>query len=93
MAKEYAIKKPLKDLRLKEELECVYAYNDTIKQEFQPFYNDEIPLPLNFLKLFQKAAPNFPIQKKKFYDYFEDISVIYKKEEDPLNLIISFEVK
>ncbi len=91
--REITIYKPLADLKLMEPVLEVYVYMDFNKKTIEPFYNDERPLPLNIMKLFQKAAPNMPIQSKKFFEYFEDIKLGYDKEKMPDNLVVTFFMK
>ena len=89
-AQEITIYKPLKDLRLKEELDEVYVYMDFNKQTIEPFYNDEIKLPLNIAKLMQKAYPQRQIKPKKLFEYLSDIKIQYDKEKQPDNLVVTF---
>jgi hypothetical protein len=88
--KEITILKPLKDLKLKEDLECVYVYMDFNKRTIEPYYNDEIKLPLNIAKLMQKAFPGTQIKPKKLFDYLDDIKIQYDKEKQPDNLVVTF---
>ena len=91
--KEVSIFKPLADLKLKEKLEEVYVYMDHNKRTIEPYYNDEIKLPLNIGKLMQKAFPNQVIKPKKIFDYLNDIKIQYDAEKQPDNLVVTFYTK
>jgi hypothetical protein len=88
--KEITILKPLKDLKLREDLEEVYVYMDFNKRTIEPYYNDEVKLPLNIGKIMQKAYPQIIIKPKKLFSYLNDIKIQYDKEKQPDNLVITF---
>lgn len=88
--KEITILKPLSDLKLKEQIEDVYVYMDFNKKSIEPYYNDEVKLPLNLYKLMQKAFPNKNIKVKTFFESLKDIKIKYDKEKYPEHLIVTF---
>ena len=88
--KEITILKPLKDLKLREDLEEVYVYMDFNKRTIEPFYNDEIKLPLNIGKIMQKVYPQINIKPKQLFSYLNDIKIQYDKEKQPDDLVITF---
>lgn len=90
MKKEVTVLKPLSDLKLKETLEEVYVYMDFNKRTIEPYYNDEVKLPLNLPKLMQKAFPQANIKPKKFFDYLKDVKIQYDKEKYPNDLVVTF---
>lgn len=91
--KKVSIFKSLADLKLKEPVEEVYVYMDHNKRTIEPYYNDEIKLPLNIGKLLMKAFPNQTIKPKKIFDYLNDITIHYYPEKQPDNLVITFYTK
>jgi len=88
--KEITLLKPLGDLKLKEDLTETYVYMDFNKRSIEPYYNDEIKLPLNIAKLMQKAYPHINIKAKKIFDYLQDIKIQYVKEKYPNDLVVTF---
>ena len=86
------IHKNLSDLNLKEKLEEVYCYMDHNKQTIEPYYNDEIKLPVNVVKIIQKNLQvKTPI--KKIFNMISDVKFLYNAQTHPDIIEIQIELK
>jgi len=70
-------------LKLKEEIEEIYIYQDNIKSKYEIFYNDEIKFPFNIEKGFYKKFGKI----KNFFEFIADIEVKFSKEENLIKII------
>lgn len=69
-------------LKLKEEIEDLYIYQDNNKSEFSIYYNDEIKFPVNLQKVFQKKYGKV----KNFFGIIEDIKAEFNNKEKLVKL-------
>jgi len=73
--KEIVIELDIKNVKVNEEVNEIYVYDDHNKRKFSVYYNDEYKLPINVEKLFLKRYGKI----KNFYDIIEDIKINYNK--------------
>ena len=90
--KHLQIKRYLKDLKLKEPIEIIYSYIDHNKEVIEIFYNDEIKLNLNILKIALKELKknNIQISNKSIFKKISDLKIIFDKNKDFLIFEIYF---
>lgn len=72
----------LETLKLKEEIQDLYIYQDFNTGTFSVYYNDELKFPVNIQKTFYKKYGKV----KNYFDIIEDVLVEYRKEEKLIKL-------
>ena len=72
----------LETLKLKEEIEDLYIYQDYNTKKFSIFYNDELKFPVNLEKTFWKKYGKI----KNYFDIIEDIKVEFSNKEKLVKL-------
>jgi len=70
-------------LNLKGKIEEIYIYQDCTKEEYSIYYNDEIKMPLNLQKLYQRRTG----KTKTFFKDIHDIKVQFNIKENLIKII------
>ena len=71
----------------------VYCYLDFNKQTAEAYYNDEIKFPINLIKVIHRHMGYLKLPVKKMFPMIEDITMIYRPEEEPDVVTIDFKLK
>lgn len=85
--KEITISKNVADLKLNEEITEVYVYMDNNKSTLDAYFNNEIKLPINLLKVAQKYL-DVPI--KKVFSHIFDVKLKYDEIQKTLSITFWF---
>jgi len=72
----------LETLKLKEEIEDLYIYQDYNTRTFDIIYNDELKFPINLEKAFWKKYGKV----KNYFDIIEDIKAEFNNKEKLVKL-------
>lgn len=82
---------PITTLKITETIEDIYVYMDNNKQSIDIFYNDEKRLRVNLVNILKKLGKN--IKPSKLYQELNDLKIRYYPDEDPYNLVFTFDLK
>jgi len=72
----------INSLKLKEEIEDLYIYQDCIKSEFSIFYNDELKVDIDLYKILKKKT-----RKLENFETIKDIKIQFNNEEQLVKII------
>jgi hypothetical protein len=76
-------------LRLKEEIEEIYIYQDFSTEKFSIYYNDEIKLPINLEKTFWKKYKKV----KNYFSILSDITVQLTEDKKIIQILFVLKSK